>query len=592
MNINKIVLIEPKAPGDHVYKTINMPRLGLPLLGTILKKAGYAVNILLGDSDSLSPSDILSADLVGISTTTSTAPEAYRIARYTKSKGIPVVIGGIHSTFLPEDALPHADFVIRGEAESSFLELVKALEEEKNPAGITGVSYWENGEMQHNPGQTCWADVNSHPVPDLTLMDNYLELSIYPVVTSRGCPFDCSFCSVTPMFGKKFRYRDNELILDELAQYKDKKIFFVDDNFTANKKRTKELLQGMLDRQILPIHWGGQVRVDVARDPELLDLMQRTNGKIAYIGLESINPETMKSYNKSQDVEEIKEAVSCLHDHNVAVHGMFIFGGEGDTVQTIRETVDFALHSRIDTVQFMVLVPLPGTPLYENLSAEGRLLTRDWQFYDGHHVVHYPNKMSPQQLQQETTLAYKRFYASKHFLQNVLVTGGKTALYRALGWWLIRHWEKQNQNYQHLLEKFTQPEETSVPLLGQKAKSALVVSEKTPLLNKKNLQVNVSVKKDVIYLRVKGIVNKSNLKELYRQLNQMVPAYSHKLVVNTEGVKFASDKAARRFSLYLNNLGGRVRRLEVFCRVEDGLHNILEKYIPSLPRFEVLFTNH
>ncbi len=583
MEIKKIILIEPKAPGDHVYKTVNMPRLGLPLLGAILNKSGYNTKILMGDGDSLTPGDVLDADLVGISTTTSTSAEAYRIARFVRSKEIPVVIGGIHATFMPDEAITHADYVIRGEAESSFPELLKAIKENRLPSGIAGVSYWEQGEIRHNPERDSWESVDSQPIPDLTLMSNYNDMSTYPVMTSRGCPFECNFCSVTPMFGRKFRYRSNELVLEELKNYKDKKVFFVDDNFTTNKRRTKELLQSMIELKILPRYWGAQVRVDVARDPELLELMRRSNGKMAYIGFESINPETLKGYNKSQDITEIKEAISKLHDYKIAVHGMFMLGGEGDTVQTIRDTVDFALKARIDSLQFMALTPLPGTPLFEKLEAENRLLTRDWQFYDGHHVVYQPDKISPQKLQEEITSAYKKFYSYRNLLQNVFLTGFKTALFRGVGLWLSRHWEKQNQGYGLLLERFLKPEVSHIPLMRRKIKGFSEEGTVLPLKNSK-LKLYFTMRKDVIYLRVKGLVTKASLKALQNELAHIVPSRAE-LVINTEGIRFASEKAAKRFSLFLNSIGGRARRLEVFCRAEDGLHNIVEKYITTLPRF-------
>lgn len=585
MDIKKVILIEPKAPGDHVYKTVNMPRLGLPLLGTILENSGYTVKILMDDGNSLSPRDVLGADLVGLSTTTSTSAEAYRIARFVKSKGIPVVMGGIHATYQPEEALAHADYVIRGEAETSFPQLLEAIKESQLPVGIAGVSYWDSGKIRHNPEPDCREVVDDQPIPDLSLMSNYGDMSTYPVMTSRGCPFDCNFCSVTPMFGKKFRYRSNELVLEELKNYIGKKVFFVDDNFTTNKKRAKELLQGMIDRKILPRVWGAQVRVDVARDPELLDLMRRSNGKTAYIGFESINPETLKAYNKKQDITEIKQAISKLHEQKIAVHGMFMFGGEGDTVQTIRDTVDFALDARIDTVQFLALTPLPGTPLFEELKEEGRLLTMDWEFYDGHHVVFLPNRISPQKLQEEISFAYKKFYSYRHLMQNVLLTGFNTALFRGVGWWLTRHWEKQNRGYGMMLERFLKPDVSHIPLMKRQVKGFTGAGTVAPLKNSE-LKVYFSVRKDVIYLRVKGVVNKATLKALRRELNQMMPSRAE-IVINTEGVKFASEKAAKKFSLLLNNVGGRARRLEVFCRAEDGLHNIVEKYITSLPRFGI-----
>jgi len=197
----------------------------------------------MGKRKNLPRQDLLEADLVGISTTTSTCYEAYRISTYLRTRGIPVVLGGIHATFLPEEALKHTDYVVRGEAEASFTALVDSIRKGDEPAGIPGVSYWRNREMQHNAGNSCWADVNSLPSPDLSLIKNFKnrELRTYPVITSRGCPYDCSFCSVTSMFGRGFRYKENEHVLQELARYQGGNVFFVDDNFAAHKKHTKEL---------------------------------------------------------------------------------------------------------------------------------------------------------------------------------------------------------------------------------------------------------------------------------------------------------------------------------------------------------------
>lgn len=576
-------MIEPAAPGDHVYKTVKMPRLGLPLLGTILKEKGYSVKVLMGHGNSISPRDINAADLVGISTTTSTSTEAYQIARYARSREIPVVIGGIHATFMPGEALSNADYVVRGEAETSFPALIKSIEEGRLPSDIPGVSYWDGPEMIHNPGRDVWEDVNAHPIPDLSLIG---KLSTYPVMTSRGCPFDCSFCSVTPMFGRGFRYRNTELVLQELKRYKQKKVFFVDDNFTAKRSRAKELLQSMIDMDILPSYWGAQVRVDVDRDPELLELMRRTNGRMAYIGLESINPETLASYNKRQDVQDIKEAVRALHEHRIGVHGMFMLGGEGDTVQSIRETVEFALDVHIDTVQFLVLTPLPGTPLFEQLDAEGRLLTRKWHLYDGQHVVYRPARLEPQVLQQEMITAYKKFYSFRNMFQNVALTGWNSSLFRGVGWWLSRHFERQARPYYKELDRFLKPVAAEQPSFKRKIKAFNRSGTISPLKGSQ-LQIYFSVHKDILYLRIKGLINRATLQALKQELKQAVPAGISGVVMNLEGLKFVSERAARQFTLLLDSAGNHVRKLEVFCRVGDGLRHIIEKYTTHMPSFVV-----
>ena len=472
MKINKIVMIEPEAPSEHIYSASRMPRLGLPLLGTILRDKGYHVDIFMGKMKNLPRDILLEADLVGISTTTSTCYEAYRISTVLRSHGIPVVIGGIHATFLPEEALKFADYVVRGEAERSFPVLLNAIQEERLPVGIPGVSYWNNKEMIHNSDNNKWADLNNLPSPDLSLIRNYRsgKNRSYPITTSRGCPHDCSFCSVTPMFGRGFRYKENEQVLEELAALQGSNVFFVDDNFAANREHTKELLREMIKRKISFNWWGAQVRSEIAQDKELLDLMCLNNAGTVFIGFESINPETLESYNKKQNVEDIKESIKHFHDKHIRVHGMFIFGGDGDTAESIKETVDFALEARIDTAQFLTLTPLPGTDLFNQLEAEGRLLTRNWELYDGHHVVFQPKKISALKLQEEATNAHKKFYSMRNWWDNVSLTGWVTAVHRGVGWWITKRWEKHNRWFKPVLQEIVEKNRV----------------EKTPMLNRIN----------------------------------------------------------------------------------------------------------
>jgi len=407
--IRKVALIEPKPPGYHVYSGIALPRLGLPILGAILKKRGIQVSIYCQDFGELDYQDIESSDLVGISTTTSTAPEGYRIADRLRADGIPIVFGGSHVSFMPEEALEHGEFCIRGEGEEALPRLIEAIESGSGFEEVPGLSYRRDGEIRHNPNVGFVHDLDSLPFPDLSLIRSSEKMGITPIATSRGCPFDCQFCSVTKMFGRAGRFSSIENVIEELKFRRPEKVFFYDDNFAMNKKRTKELLEATLSAGIR-FKWTAQVRADVARDKELLRLMKRTNCYIVYIGFESVNPETLKEFNKRQSVEEITEAVRRLHEHGIMIHGMFVIGAENDTSATIRETVRFAMRNKIDTVQFMVLTPLPGTPYYQQMNESGRLLTKDWSLYDGAHVVYRPNQMSPYELQKESLLAMKRFY--------------------------------------------------------------------------------------------------------------------------------------------------------------------------------------
>ena len=211
---------------------------------------------------------------------------------------MPVIMGGAHPTFMPDESLEYADFVIRGEGEHSLVELLEHLEN-GTPAltGIKGLSYRDrDGRNVHNPSREFIEDLDSLPEPDFSLVHNWNPSNTYPVSTSRGCPYDCKFCSVIQMFGRSYRFKSVEATLKELkyvASVSKATKFIVDDNFAANKRRTKEILRGMIAEGI-KTRWSAQVRTDVARDPELLRLMADSGCHTLYIGFESINPATLE----------------------------------------------------------------------------------------------------------------------------------------------------------------------------------------------------------------------------------------------------------------------------------------------------------
>ena len=412
--MKNVVLIEPKSPDRHVFSRWKLPRLGLVLLGTRLKEAGYNVRLFIEEMSPVDFEAMFAADLVGISTITATAPRAYEFAKAARRAGIPVVMGGPHVTFLAEEALQFCDYVVRGEADDLIVEFVRRLGAGEGMESMPSLSYRVDGQIVHNPTCPKCPDVEALPVPDLGLIEgfdpNADSKAVVPVQTSRGCPFGCTFCSVTAMFGRAYRFRSAENVMTELRALRGRYVFFYDDNFTANRARAKELLRAMI-RERLDLKWSAQVRCDAAADDELLDLMAEAGCYYVYIGMESVSPEVLKCFDKRQSIEEIERAIREFHRRRIRIHGMFIFGADQDTPATFRDTVRFARSHEIESVQFMILVPLPGTQLFRQLDAEGRLLSRDWSRYDAHHVVFQPKNMSTFDLQVQTLKAFCRFYS-------------------------------------------------------------------------------------------------------------------------------------------------------------------------------------
>lgn len=456
-----ITFVEPKAPGLHIWQKFQLPRLGALLLGTTLEHAGHDVRVMYEEGRPLDWKRLRRSDIVCISTITSTAPRAYAIADKLRASGVPVILGGVHPTYLPNEAIRHADWVLRGEADETILPLINAICRDGGFRDIPGLT-WQNhaGEIVHNDPAKPVADLDSLPIPNLRLLDAPIRTrtawtgpTIIPVQTSRGCPYDCSFCSVTGMFGRRYRFRSTESVLDELQQQdlRGKHVFFYDDNFTANPSRTKQLLQAMIDRRIR-VPWSTQVHTDCARHEGLLDVMKQAGCNTLYIGLESINPNTLRAFKKAQTVEGMERAIAAIHQRGISVHGMFVFGGDDDDAHTIRQTAEWAKQQGIATVQFLILTPLPGTRTFDELETEGRLLLRDWSLYDTHHVVFRPKRMSPHELQLETFRAQGSFYSWGQIADSLVNGDAINAAVRLYAHNLNRRWIRNHRDFLRLTE--------------------------------------------------------------------------------------------------------------------------------------------
>jgi len=457
--LKRVVLIEPCA-GLHFFSFVRMPLLGLPILGEILRRMGFFVRIFCEKLAPIDWSEVAGADLVGISVLTNLAPRAYRIAAKVKEiarearRKIWVVMGGPHATFMPEEALNHgADFVVRHEGETVFPMLVRYLGEGTKTQSlreIPGISYREGEEVVHNPGRPLVDDLDALPLPNFSLVEGAERMNVVPVQTSRGCPHDCEFCSVVKMFGHKIRYCSPENVVEELKRIeKDlphRHVFFVDDNFSANPARVLSLLEAMR-RARLRTKWSVQERISVAKRPEILRLMRETGCRRLYIGLESLNPAALSEWRKGQSPEEIKEGVHRIHREGLAIHGMFVLGADADTPESILDTVRGAIRLKLDTAQFFILVPPPGTRLFQKLAEEGRIFDRDWAHYDGHHVVFFPKNMSPWRLQALAIWAYERFYSVLRGIAWFTRLKFENTFFAFVGRRMLKAWLKDNRAY-------------------------------------------------------------------------------------------------------------------------------------------------
>ena len=426
----KIVLIEPRATEANIYSKLHMPLLGPVYLGTILKNRGHQVEIY--NEDIFRPDYArLEADVIGVSVLTSTAKRGYEIAkRFPREK---VIIGGVHASLLPDEASRFARQVVIGEGEEVIADIVEGKLQER-------IVYGKPIE-----------NLDCLPYPDFSLIKGYRPSSLLtPISTSRGCPFDCSFCSVTKMFGRKYRFRSAENVIEEISSRNTNQLFFCDDNFTASPQRTHRLLGFMLKNKIK--NWACQVRCDAAKDNALLNLMAQAGCKVVCVGFESINQKSLKAYQKNQTLQDIIHAIRSFHQRKIKIHGMFVLGSDNDSAKTVWETLKFAIKQKIDTIQMSILTPFPGTKVQKDLETEKRIFTRDWSLYDGQHIVFNPKLMSARDLQVHIVRAYAKFYSLSRSFSLLFKLHFRNAAFRFMGHSIVKGWIERNHKMQWLLQ--------------------------------------------------------------------------------------------------------------------------------------------
>lgn len=332
-------------------------------------------------------------DLVGITCMTATAPRAYEIAHRFRALGARVVLGGIHPSSVPDEAGQHADAVCVGEAEGIWPSLLDDFQ-----------------RQELKPIYRARRDDNlTVPVARRDLFPKKGYLLNSTILTTRGCPFSCDFCSVSTFFGRNYRNRPIAEIMAELKSLKDRVVAFVDDNIVAIPTRAKEFFRELIP---LKIRWFSQASLTMAKDEELLRLARESGCIGMFMGFESLSPENLASMGKKHNrVEEYEEAVEKIHRHGISIEGAFIFGLDGDDASVFERTVSFVKRLRLEAAQFGILTPLPGTALYRQMDQDARIIDRNWAHYDIQHVVFKPKKMTPAELMQGVRWAWQEFYS-------------------------------------------------------------------------------------------------------------------------------------------------------------------------------------
>ena len=349
--------------------------------------------------------DFEEADLVGITAFTSNINRAYQISKIYRQKNIKVAIGGIHASMLPDEALRFVDTVVVGEAESVWPKVIADFE--NNRLSNLYVGSKVNFDQQR-----------ILPRRDLLNPDYFW----HSVQTSRGCPFNCYFCSVSRYLGKEFRQRNIDHILDELSPLKGKFVAFVDDNLIGyspnSRSRAANLFKAMI-KQGLDQKWWMQTSINAADDENVIELAAQSGCLFAFIGFETISKNTLKEMKKGVNIKmgikNYKKVVDLFHRYGIAVYGAFIIGSDYESPAYYKELAEFLVHSGIDIIQLTLLTPLPGTELMEGLQKDGRILysdyPQDWDKYRFSYMVHQPRDVEPKTIYVGNNYIKKRIYS-------------------------------------------------------------------------------------------------------------------------------------------------------------------------------------
>src|SRR5437870_5410484 len=433
----RLLLVDPY-PRNNPYRltaserrAVWFPKLSLPTIAAYTPE-NWEVNLVdeaVQDIDFDYP-----CDMVGLSMMTCYAPRAYEIATEFRKRGKTIVMGGVHPTYCPDEALRYADAIVCGEAEDLWPQLV---------------ADYEAGKMQRMYKMTSFPSLEKYKSPRVELLSPDSYMTRQCSFTTRGCHFDCEFCSVSPFNGKTTRRRPVQEVVTELRnvqrwirselveRLRDEPMWnafvtalrirvgiedgsivaFVDDLHNSNRAYCRELWAAL---KPLNIKWGCQSTLFLGDDEEMVKLAAESGCVSVFVGMESIFEESLGETHKPFNrVKKFEEEIKMFHDHGIMVNPGIVFGFDNDDESVFERTVEFLIKNHCELAYFNVLTPLPGTPLHARLEAAGRIFDRNWARYDGKYVTFYPTRMTPEQLQEGFYWANHTFYSLPNIWRRV-----------------------------------------------------------------------------------------------------------------------------------------------------------------------------
>jgi bacteriochlorophyll C12 methyltransferase len=385
----KWLLIQPKSQTGMMVDSgsISMP-LNLIMVATLASRK-FDVTLIDERTGDEVPEDFSGYDVVAITSRTLNASKAYRIGDRALAQKKIVLLGGVHPTMLHDEASQHCTSVVYGEIESVWNELASDI--------LLGTmkSIYRARELR---------PMTSMQSPDFSFALNSRNAKRYsqriPILATKGCPVGCNFCTTPTVYGKSFRYREIDLVLDEMRYHQDRlgkkrvNFSFMDDNISFRPQYFTELLEEMAR---LGVRWNANISMNFLHKPEVAEIAGRSGCDLMSIGFESLNPDVLKSVNKGANrIQNYSTVVGNLHKHGVAIQGYFMFGFDDDSEKSFQATYDFIMQNRIEFPVFSLVTPFPGTPFYEEMKP--RIRHFDWDKYDTYHYMFEPKKISGEKL--------------------------------------------------------------------------------------------------------------------------------------------------------------------------------------------------
>lgn len=395
----KIQLIKPTRLDENKkplkYRKALIPYLSLAILDR-LTPARHHVKIVDEVVEYIDYSS--SYDLVGISAMTVQAERAYQVADRFREMGVKVIMGGIHPSVLPHEAKKHADSVVIGEVEGLWEQIL---------------ADFENNRFKEFYQDTSPPDLQELIIPkwDNTNMKIYVKQIGYklprmPIFASRGCFYDCKFCTITKTYGKNYRMRPISNILKEIDSTNATHYFFLDDNIACDLDYTRELFEALIPKKIV---WCTQISTTILKSPELIDLAARSGCDTLLFGIESFNKKTLKAVNKGfNNPEAYEELFARTRKAGIIPCPTVIFGFDEDTLDQFQVAMDFLEKNKLETALFAILTPFPGTEIYREMKEAGRIITDNWTMYDLGHVVFQPKNLTVDELKTQFWKTYRK----------------------------------------------------------------------------------------------------------------------------------------------------------------------------------------